>query len=290
MQQILKGQHLTDLNHKVSRAKLDSFELEYIDIGEGPVVLFLHGALTNMQNWFRLLPFLQEHYRCIVPTLPLGAHRIPAKPFADLSVAGVAGTLNEFIRFLNCGAVNVVANDTGGVYAQMLAARYETNISRLVLSSCDALDVFPPNAFSSLPKAVKVPGYLQLMKVMFKHKSFVKSELVLGLLTNSMSPEELQHPLENFIQSAAIRNDFQLAASNWHSSITTLLVNELKSFDKPVVIIWGEDDKLFPVSLGKSLAGVFPNAEFYTVPKARTYIQQDQPVLFAQHIRAFLAT
>lgn len=59
--------------------------VEYVDTGgDGPVVVLTHGFPMDHRQWRKVLPHLED-MRCILPTLPLGAHRAPMRPGADLS-------------------------------------------------------------------------------------------------------------------------------------------------------------------------------------------------------------
>ena len=88
--------------------------------------------------------------RCIAPDLP--AHG--ASPAlqgdgaaAGMSINGLAATLDELCERLRLERVDVVANDTGGAVAQVLAARFPHRIRTLTLTNCDVHDNFPPEPF-----------------------------------------------------------------------------------------------------------------------------------------------
>src|SRR5581483_4851118 len=90
--------------------------------GPGPVVVPLHGLLMDASLWDGVVADLSADHRCVVPTLPLGAHRLPADPGADLSLPGIAGLVAEFLERLDLRDVTLVGNDTGGALVQLLMA------------------------------------------------------------------------------------------------------------------------------------------------------------------------
>jgi pimeloyl-ACP methyl ester carboxylesterase len=53
-------------------------------------------------------------------------------------------------------------------------------------------------------------------------------------------------------------------------------------------VVWGEDDRIFPESLGSRLAYAFPNARLERVAGARTFVPEDRPAQLAALIRDFL--
>ena len=70
---------------------------------------------------------------------------------ADLSPRGVAALVAEFLEALDLDDVTLVGNDTGGAHhASSLAPDHGERIGRLVLTSCDAFEDFPPKLFGPL--------------------------------------------------------------------------------------------------------------------------------------------
>jgi len=125
--------------------ELPAGTIEYEDSGgDGPVVVLLHGLLMDSTLWDGVVAELSPEHRCIVPTLPLGAHRIPARDGADLSLHGIARLVAELLERLELEDATVVGNDTGGALVQLLAAEPSPRVGSIALVSCDAFDNFPP--------------------------------------------------------------------------------------------------------------------------------------------------
>ena len=129
--------------------------------GGGPPVVFLHGLLVDGTLWDAVVDRLPDH-RCVVPTLPLGSHTVPVADRSVLTPAGVADLVADLLERLDLRDVTVVASDTGGAIAQLLVTRRPERVSRLVLTPCDALEVFPPALFVPLFKLGRVPSVLSL--------------------------------------------------------------------------------------------------------------------------------
>ncbi|MEU7042089.1 hypothetical protein AB0A77_13655 [Streptomyces varsoviensis] len=77
---------------------------------------------------------LRDEFRVVVPVLPIGSHRRPMRPDADLSARGVAMVLADFLDRLDLRDVTLVQNDAGT--AQLLVGVRDERVGRLVLSSC----------------------------------------------------------------------------------------------------------------------------------------------------------
>jgi hypothetical protein len=97
-----------------------------------------HSALEHF-----LCPRLRCTRRCVLPTLPMGAHRRPMRPDADLSLRGLARILTEFMEQLDLRDVTLCFNDWCRAQV-MIADGGIGRVGRLVLVSCDAFENYPP--------------------------------------------------------------------------------------------------------------------------------------------------
>jgi pimeloyl-ACP methyl ester carboxylesterase len=264
--------------------------IRYSDEGTGVAIVFLHGTLSNSNTWRKVIPTLSHHFRCIAPTLPLGAHSVPLAPSADLTPPGIAALLLQFMDTLGLDKVILVGNDTGGAYAQVFTMNYPDRVAALVLCNTDALEVFPPKQFALLKAGISIPGFTFLMAQLFRIKPLLKTSFALGLLSHTLSKEDL-HDLyvHFFIQQRGVRADFTKVVKSWSPQYTLLAAEKLSTFNKPVFVIWGADDtKLFPVELGRRVCDIFPDARFEVVENSLTYVQEDQPELFVSKLIQFI--
>ena len=138
--------------------ELSAGTIDYLDTGgDGPVVVPVHGVMMDATVWGQVVADLRADHRCIVPTLPLGAHRHPMRPGADLSMGGQAELLGELIERLDLDEATLVVNDWGGPL--VTAVRHPDLVARLVVTPCEAFDNMPPGLpgrFAEL--AGRMPG------------------------------------------------------------------------------------------------------------------------------------
>src|SRR5215211_1417412 len=125
--------------------------------GDGPPLVFVHGLLVNANLWRKVVPRLSGEHTCVTLDVPLGAHLEPM-PGSELDPPTVADIVAAATEELELGAVTLVGNDTGGAICQLVATRRPDLIDRLVLTSCDCYDNFPPKVFAFLAPVARFPA------------------------------------------------------------------------------------------------------------------------------------
>lgn len=258
--------------------------IEYRDVGTGPVVVFVHGFLVDGELWRDVVPAVAASHRCIVPTWPLGSHRLPMNPDADLSPTGVAALVAEVLERLELRDVTLVGNDSGGAIAQLVAARHGERIGRLVLTNCDAFEVFPPPAFAYLRWLPRVPGLMTVMARALLHVPPLRRlGLAYGKLSRHRLPGEL---LARWVTPSGrdrrIRRDAAKLIRGVTPELTLAAAAELAGFGRPIRLVWGRNDPFFTPALAERLAAAWPTARLDLVDDAGTFVAFDQPARLAK--------
>src|SRR3954471_24468199 len=97
----------------MAQVELAAGTIEYSDTGgDGAVVVLIGGLAIGPSLWDGVVAELRDEFRVIVPTLPWGAHRIPMRPDADLTMRGHARIVGDFLDALDLRDVTLVENDT----------------------------------------------------------------------------------------------------------------------------------------------------------------------------------
>lgn len=272
------------------RIELSAGPIDYQDTGgDGPVLVLTHGLPMNHTQWRKVVPLLSD-YRCLLPTLPLGAHRQPMNTDADLSQLGVARLLGEFIERLDLHDVTLVLNDWGG--AQFLISDGGADrVGRLVLVACEAFDNFPPGfAARALGKVAGVPGVVWLMFQALRVPAIRHSQGTYGGMSLRGIPDDV---LDDWFTPArcsrAIRRDFAKFAGSTPDRRTLLAWSErLREFDRPVLVVWAGQDTLMPREHGRRLAALYPQGRLVEIEDSATLVPEDQPEQLAEALIGFL--
>jgi pimeloyl-ACP methyl ester carboxylesterase len=265
--------------------------IEYEDTGgNGPVLVLLHGLAMDGSLWRRVVADLREDHRCIVPTLPLGGHRRPMRPDADLSLLGIARLVAEFLEGLDLRGVTLVGNDWGG--AQLLVSEgLDGRVGRLVLASCEAFDNYPPGLPGrAVAQAASVPGGIYLAFQLLRVRPLRRLPILWGWMSKRPVPDEVMDRWFRSLQTRKeIRRDLRKYATSVPSEEVLLGWSErLRSFDRPALVVWAAEDRVMPSEHGRRLAEMLPKGRLVEIPDSYTLIPEDQPVELARAIRSFV--
>jgi pimeloyl-ACP methyl ester carboxylesterase len=227
--------------------------------------------------------------RCILPDWPLGAHRRPVNPDADLSPVAVAAALAGLLAALDLHDVVLVGSDTGGGLCQ-LALRGDTHrVSGLVLTNCDAFEQFPPRFFVPLVILARSRFAVWTLAQQTRLRVVRHSPLGFGPLLNRPRPAGLTRGwIQPLLDSAAIRRDVTRFARGMQRTELADAATWLSQFEGPVHLVWGTRDKHFTIELGRRLAAAFRRAQLDEVAEATTFVSIDRPDAVVSAVRDVL--
>jgi pimeloyl-ACP methyl ester carboxylesterase len=273
------------------RVKLPQGEVRYHERGEGRTVVFVHGVLTNADLWRAVVPELADAgFRCLAPDWPLGAHDIPMRRDADLSPKGHANLIADFLAALDLRDVILVGNDTGGALTQLMLASRPERVDRVVLLPSDCFEYFFPPIFKPLPVLARVPGSMLPLAALLRVRALHRLPVLFGWVTKRTLPRQIAASyLWPLGRSAGVRRDLRKLLREVHPRHTLAAAEKLRGFDRPVLLLWGSEEKLFPIRLARRLAGVFPNARLVEVADTYTFVSEDRPEVVAAQVIDFAA-
>jgi pimeloyl-ACP methyl ester carboxylesterase len=265
--------------------------VEYQDTGgDGPVVVLLHGVVIGPSVWRHVIADLRSDFRCIAPSLPLGAHKRPMKPDADLTIQGIAGLVAELLERLDLSDVTLVMNDWGG--AQLLVAEGRAErIGRLVLSSCEAFDNYPPGIGGRLlALSARLPGGLLMAFTSFRVRPLRRLPVTWGWMSKRPVPHEVMDEWFRPVQTQKeIRRDLRKYCVSIPPKDELLRWSQsLSSFERPALVVWASEDHLMPREHGRRLAELLPQGRLVEIEDSYTLIPEDQPEVISNCIRQFL--
>ena len=277
---------LSELNAHRHTAATRSGEISYLDIGAGPVALFVHGVATNAYLWRHVMDALSSQRRCIAVDLPLHGQS-PVTAEQDLSLAALAAGLEDFCEVLGLNGIDLVANDTGGAIAQIFAARYPHRLATLTLTNCDTVDNLPPAAFKPIvelaaagrlaPSAVEMFADLEAAAQVsfasgYEHLDRIDRDVIRSYLEPCFGTLERARQFERLLVCMDA-GDLQAVTP------------QLRELTVPTLLVWGTGDAFFDVSWAYWLRDTIPGTtRVVTVDGARLFFPEERPMDLVPHL------
>ncbi len=263
--------------------------IDYQDSGgTGPIVVLLHGLIMNGSLWRHVASDLGRDHRVIVPTLPLGGHQRPMQPDADLSPRGIARLEAELLDALDLRAVTVVGNDQGSFL--IMAAEHPVRISRLVITSCEAFENFPPGLPGRAASlAARLPGGVNAAFQPLRVRTLRRAPFVLGRMAKRPIPHDVTDDwLRPLFTRREIRRDLTKYLRAAKKGDMLAAAEGLRTFNRPALVVWAEEDRVMPPEHGRRLAILLPHGRLIEIADSFTLIPEDQPTRLAHAIREFV--
>ena len=272
------------------QVQLSAGTIHYEEHGTGEPIVFVHGFGANGLLWRETVARLSKDHRCIVPDWPLGSHPQAMKADADLTPAGVAALISEFIAELGLDDVTLVGNDSGGAVTQIVVTEKPAGIGRFVLTNCDCFEKFPPGHFKTMARLLRFPPAAYLAAQSMRLRINRKSPLSYGALTaKPIDDAILRAWTEPQIRDAGVRRDGAKFFSSVDPSYTLTAAEKLPSLSIPGLIAWGDADRFFTIGDGRRLADLIPDSRLVPIPGGKTFVPMDDGAGVGDAIAAFMA-
>jgi pimeloyl-ACP methyl ester carboxylesterase len=266
------------------QGRIRSFEA-----GNGSPIVFAHGLLVNANLWRKIVARLSPEFRCIALDLPLGSHTLPMPAAADLTPHNLADLIADVIEALALEDVTLVGNDIGGALCQIVVTRRPERIGRLVLTSCDYRDNFPPRMFSYLKLAAAVPGAMKLLMLPMRLRAPRRLPFAFGWLVKRPIDREAE---DSYLLAGmvidGVERDLRRVIKGLDTRYTNEAADRLEEFDKPALIAWSRDDRFFKPAHAERIAHDLPHARLELIENAGSLSPEDEPDRLAELIASFL--
>ena len=267
----------------MNKFAIDDRQMAYLDVGQGPVVVFGHSYLWDSQMWAPQVEQLSQSYRCIVPEF-WGHGESDFAPQATRALKDYAQQVLALLDHLAIEECVLVGLSVGGMWGTELVALAPQRIKGLVLM----------DTFVGLEPEVAHKKYFAML-------STIESE-------QQVSAEIIDTIAPLFFAQDAEQDNPQLVSA-FKQSLTEIqgdrakemarigrmvfgrrdLIEELEKFALPTLIAVGQEDKPRPVLESYLMADCVVGAEFIQIPKAGHISNLEQPEFVCNMLTGFLA-
>ncbi len=268
------------------RVEIDGSEMAYVEIGDGPALVFVHGLGGSWQNWLENLPHFAGTHRCIA--MDLGGFGGSEPVDGDVSIERYARSVGLLMEHLGIASGVVVGNSMGGFIALELAIRRPDLVDRLVLVSAAVLwqeyrHAKPLVTVANATEALAARALSEVPDWLLRRPRARARALRFGGIRAPLTPE-LQREL---LVTGGKRTSGFLPAFQALASYP--LRDELESVRCPTLIVWGTADPLVGVGHAKELERLIPGARASIYQDIGHVVQLEAPERFNREVEAFLS-
>lgn len=250
-----------------------SVSTAFLSAGSGPPLILLHGAGAGAVTWYPTIDALSPHFRIIAPDIV--GYGESDKPDAAYDRPFFSAWLTDFLAALSIDKAHIVGLSQGGAIALQFALDKPESVAKLVLIDAGALSAKVP--LSALL------GMLWLNLLPSSAANHAYSRVI-------MFDTKKRDPMHSAYSLAVIKgaNGKKAFSQGRGAAVAQIPYDALRQVNNETLIVWGEQDKLFPVEDGRAASLVIPNATFVGIQNAGHMPHMDQPELFNRTLLHFL--
>jgi pimeloyl-ACP methyl ester carboxylesterase len=272
------------------RAHLRSCSIEgtrvnYVEMGEGPPLVFVHGLAGCWQNWLENIPHFARSRRVIAVDLPgFGESDLPLE---DITIPGYGRFVDAFMGEIGVERGAIVGNSMGGFIAAEVAVSHPARVDKLVLVS--AAGVMTVRAAQLALARGLARGFHRSAGRAYTRRDWIvrrrrmRKVLLYGVVRH---PELLQPELVWEIASGGGKPGFLDAFS---AILDYEISDRLPDIASPTLIVWGRDDRIVPVGGAYRYEQLVPNSRRVILEDTGHVPMIERPALFNRLLEDFLA-
>lgn len=263
--------------------------LRYYDVGDGPVLLFLHGSgpgVTGWRNFRGVLPAFAEGFRCLILEFPgFGV----SDDFGGHPMITAQGAVVPFLDALGVDRVDIVGNSMGGGVGIKFAIDNPDRIGKLVTIGGIGTNIFSPGPsegirllqeFTEDPTRQRLIDWLNSMVY---DQSLVTEQLIEERWQLATDPETLAAARRMYGKTA-----FAQMMAFMRTSDAPLPWAQMHKVAAPTLLTWGRDDRVSPLDMALIPMRTIPNAELHVFPNCGHWAMIEAKDAFESAVLAFL--
>jgi pimeloyl-ACP methyl ester carboxylesterase len=241
-----------------------SIDPRYLEFGNGPVIVLLHGLFGALSNFEGVIEHFQRKYTVLFPQLPLYTSSL-----LDSTVSGMVAFIKTIIDEKNYTKVHLVGNSLGGHIGLVYAFKNSDKIASITLTGSSGL--FETSLGDGYPNKENYDYIRKKTEFTFYDPNMASKDLV----------DEVFETVNN--RAKAIR---VIALAK--SAIRHNLRPELGNLDIPVNLIWGKNDNITPLFVGEEFEKLLPNAKLTVIDECGHAAMMEHPEKFNLILEQFL--
>jgi pimeloyl-ACP methyl ester carboxylesterase len=236
----------------------------YIEQGEGPVLIVLHGLFGALSNFKDVLNEFSKDYKVVIPIMP-----IYDLPMLKTNVKELAKYIDEFVEFKGFNEVTLLGNSLGGHVSLVYTVNHPEKVKAMILTGSSGLY---ENAFGgSFPRR--------------EDKKYIREKVEKTFYDPKVATDELVEEVFGIIND---RNKLIRVLAIAKAAIRHNMREEIPNMELPVCLIWGKNDIVTPPDVAEEFHELFPNSELHWIDKCGHAPMMEHPQEFNRILSPWL--
>lgn len=228
----------------------------FIEQGQGPVLLVLHGLFGALSNFTHVLNHFSKEYKVVIPLMPI--YDLPLK---KTHVPALAEYIHSFIQDRGYTGITLLGNSLGGHVSLVYTVKYPRHIKALVLTGSSGLY---ENAFGgSFPRR--------------EDRNYIRKKVETTFFDPANATDELVEEVFGIINDKA--KLFRILAIA-KSAIRHNMRDELPAIAIPICLIWGRNDTVTPPEVAEEFHELLPHSSLFWIDACGHAPMMEHPIEF----------
>lgn len=251
----------------VKTVTVQGHRIAYLDEGQGPPVILVHGFGGSMWQWEYQQGAFTGSHRLI--TLDLLGSGLSDKPDQAYGPDEMLSFFSSFMDALDIPHASLVGNSMGGGLVIGMALAHPERVDRLVLISGLPDHVQEKLTGRLTKQAIETSAPVWLIRLGNWLLGRGVTEAVLQEIVydhSKLTPAVIDRAYRNRRRPGLIPPLMAQARALplWEEGFA----KRLRDIGRPTLIIWGAEDEVFPPQVGRDMASVIPGSTFELLPQA----------------------
>lgn len=259
------------------------------EMGSGPAALFVHGYPLSGYHWRHQMSALSDLRRCVAVDL-LGLGHTEPVPDARVGYPEQAQMLAEVADVLGLDTFDLIGNDSGGSISQLLAVADPDRIRTLTLTNCEVAENNPPQDLLPIVELARCGQLPELFESIVG--DVAGARLALGSAFArpevAITEDRLAYEIAPLLASPDRKRWLCEYLTSLSVDVTLGVVPALQRFERPTLVVWGDDDAFMPVASARWLEANVPGVErVVMVPGGKLFFPEEEAELLNVELRGF---
>lgn len=252
------------------------FDLHYVEQGQGPVIVLLHGLWGGTNEWQSVITPLARNHR-VIALDAIGFHGSD-KPEAHYHNALLAQFLAGFLDALELDSVTLMGHAMGANLATYAAVHHPRRIARLIL--VDGAGYRNPERDLAAPLSAGMINFRRIAtgSSIAATEAFLKRRV---LNEDLVTREWAEAAFTMWLRSARAIGDMLREGGD-------VTDEEMQSLRLPTLVVWGAEDGVFPPGNAERLGNDIEGAVVAVIADSGHLPQLEQTEAFLEHVNRFL--